>query len=107
MTEGQVISITGFEPLQIAVPKCKQFVGTVRIELPAVHLKVYDLSLAGLLPGAHIGADASILALTLNLAEPGITDADMMKFIIEAQEELAAAWRAAQQFLDDRGALLG
>jgi hypothetical protein len=58
------------------------------------------------LAGAHIGADGEVLGLDMDIPEPGITAAEMMTFILAAQEQLAEMWRIAQRELDRQGALL-
>ncbi len=101
------VSITSFDPLTVAWPAVDRFVGEVEIRLPAVHVQVYDLSLGGLLPGAHIGGDGQIFGLTLSLPEPGLTIGQMTQLIHNARGELCAVWRVYQAELDKRGALLG
>jgi hypothetical protein len=101
------VSITSFDPLTVTWPAVDRYVGAVEVRLPAVHVQVYDLSLGGILPGAHIGGDGQLFGLTVTLPEPGLTVGQMSQFIHDARAELRAAWRAYQAELDKRGALLG
>jgi hypothetical protein len=101
------VSITSFDPLTVAWPAVDRFVGDVTISLPAVHVRMYDLSLGGLLPGAHIGGDGQLFGLTVTLPEPGLTVGQMSQFIHDARAELREVWRVYQAGLDKRGALLG
>jgi len=101
------VSITSFEPLTVTWPAVDRFVGDVTITLPAVHVQVYDLSLGGALPGAHIGGDGQLFGLTVTLPEPGLTVGQMADFIHRARGELRTIWQAYQTELDKRGALLG
>ena len=100
------VSILSFEPLTVAMPEVEMFVGDVHIALPDVHVKIYDLSMGGILPGAHLGSDSQLFGLNLSLQEPGITTVQMYEFIREARKELAEMWRIVQNTLDEHGALL-
>jgi hypothetical protein len=102
-----VISITSFDPLTIALPATPtSYTGDVFIRFPAVHLQIYDLSLGGLLPGAHIGADDQLFGLTLRLDANTMTGGQMVEFIQAASTELQAMHRIVQATLDEHGALL-
>lgn len=106
MTAALEVSITSFDPLTVQWPAADRFVGEVTITLPAVHVQVYDLSLGGILPGAHIGGDGQLFGLTVTLPEPGLTVGQMSQFIHDARAELRQIWAAYQEELDKRGALL-
>jgi hypothetical protein len=101
------VSITSFDPLTVTWPAVDRYVGEVRIALPAVHVQVYDLSLGGILPGAHIGGDGQLFRLTVTLPEPGLTVGQMSQFIHDARATLREVWQTCQAELDKRGALLG
>lgn len=103
----QVVTIDGFDPLKVSIPRAERFAGVVRIQLPPVHLVIYDLSLGGILDGApHIGADARVTDLVLTLGEPGITGAQLFDLIYAAQDRFRDIWQAMQRAMDERGALL-
>jgi hypothetical protein len=79
--------------------------GKVTLELPAVHVQLYDLSMGGLLPGAHIGGDMTLAGLSFDTGDVGITPGQLADFITTAQGELKQIWRIYQDELDKRGAL--
>ena len=103
--DGVRVRITAFEPLTVELP-AGRIAGKVTIELPAVHVQLYDLSLGGLLPGAHIGGDIGVVGLSFDAADVGMTPGQIADFITRAQPELKQIWRAYQDELDKRGALL-
>jgi hypothetical protein len=100
------VRIQSFDPLTIAMPRQDVFVGDVTLRMPALHVKLYDLSLGGALPGAHIGSDIEIFVWHMQLGEPGLTAAKMLTFIHAAQDEFKQGWQIMQDELDKRGALL-
>lgn len=100
------VRILSFDPLTIAMPRQDVFVGNVTLRMPAIHLKIYDLSMGDLLPGAHIGSDTELFVWHMELGEPGITAEKMMAFIYAAQDEFRKAWQLMQDELDKHGALL-
>jgi hypothetical protein len=100
------IRIKSFDPVVIELPKVQTFIGETRIILPPLHLQLYDLSLDGALPGAHIGSDAELAGVTITLSKPGIDAAEMLTFIMAAQDQFKAMWKIVQRELDKHGALL-
>lgn len=107
MGQRTEIHISGFNPLQVTLPKVDVFVGEVEILLPDVHVKWVDLSMGiDLLKGAHIGSDGPALGLKVDIEEPGVSPKEMMGFILDAQDVLEKVWRKGQEILDEHGPLL-
>jgi hypothetical protein len=103
----QEVSITSFDPLTVTLPAAPTiFTGDLFIRFPDVHVKLYDLSLGGLLPGAHIGGDGQLFGLTLHLRENTMTGGQIVEFIQAARAELIEMHRIVQVTLDAHGALL-
>jgi hypothetical protein len=101
------IVITSFHPLNVTLPPQEQLVGKVHIVLPDIHVQVYDLSMGiDLLKGAHLGSDAPMLGLDIDLPEP-VATGEFMKFIIASRDMLEEAWKLRQKRFDEKGALLG
>jgi hypothetical protein len=100
------VSIASFEPFSMTLPTEQVIVGEVKIILPAVHLKVYDLSMGGLLPGAHIGADDRIASVSITLPGPGVSLGEFVEFINRGRDDLREIWRIMQGELDKHGPLL-
>ena len=102
---GVRVRITAFEPLTVELP-AGRIAGKVTIELPAVHVQLYDLRMGGLLPGTHIGGDIGMAGLSFDTGDVGMTPGQLADFITTAQDELRQMWRVYQDELDKRGALL-
>jgi hypothetical protein len=101
------IVISSFHPLSVTLPPEEQLVGKVRIVLPDIHVQMFDLSMGiRQLKGAHLGSDAPILGLDIDLPEP-VDTGDFMKFIIASRDELEEMWKLGQKQFDEKGALLG
>jgi len=100
------VRIKSFDPILIELPNVQTLTGEVRIVLPPIHLQIYDLSLGGALPGAHLGSDAEIAGLTMTLQEPGMKASDMLAFIMAAQDDLKKMWDIWQAEFTKHGALL-
>lgn len=99
--------ITGFHPLNVTLPPGEEVVGKIRIVLPPIHVKVYDLSMGiDLLHGAHLGSDVPILGLDLEATEPVPVEA-LMAFIVKSKDDLEQIWKLGQTQFDKKGALLG
>lgn len=96
------VTIKSFDPLEVSFPN-EPLTGPIHLILPPAHIKVWDLSMGGALPGAHIGADVEGPCLTLT-AEEGFewSRADMIEFITQAQDEIKGIWLLYQEELDKR-----
>ena len=75
---------------------------------PDVHLKLYDLSMGGAIPGAHIGGDARPFSLDFEVGEPGMTVGEVTQFVADAEEQLKKMHAVIQEemagrFLMERG----
>lgn len=102
-----VVSIINFDPLNVVFPNVDTYTGKLRLELPAVHVKLCDLSMDGLIPGGpYIGGDGQIFGLDINLGEKTLTAGQMMELIQKSRLELSEMHRIIQQTLDEHGALL-
>ena len=92
-----------FDPLRITLPGAGPFAGTVHIILPEFHLKFHDLSMGGILGGAHIGADGRCWSLDIpDIPEPGMTAGQLTAFVEAAQDELKKMHRLIQAEMDKK-----
>lgn len=105
-----IISVTSFDPLVMQLPAAAQVANILVIKLPALHLKVFDLSMGGIVPGApHIGADAQMLEVTITTKNPEddpFTLGWSVNYIADSLETLKEAWKIAQDLINAQGALL-
>jgi len=85
-----------FEPYRVTMPVQKRFIGRADIVFPDHHLKLVDLSLHG----AHIGGDARVFALHVDLGESGMDAGDMIAFLANSQRQMESLHRAVQMDLD-------
>lgn len=106
MTEPTEIRIKGFHPLDISLPEGDTVQGVVRIVLPDIHVQLLDLSMGGILQGAHIGSDAALYGYELELPE-SVEISKLMQFVIASREQLEEMWKLIQAEYDKKGALLG
>lgn len=107
MDDVTEIIIKSFHPLDVQLPDCDTLEGKVKFVLPAVHLKLYDLSLDGIIPGdPHIGGDAPMFCVSANFPSP-VDIGKVMQFVVKSKDDLETLWKAYQAELDKRGALLG
>ena len=92
-----------FDPLRITLPGPGPFVGKVRIVLPEVHVKLVDLSMGGILPGAHVGSEGRLWSLDIpDVPEPGMTAGQVTEFVAAAEKELKRMWELIQEEMDNR-----
>jgi len=99
------VTITKFNPLTIAWPNAP-LAGKIRLVLPPIHIQVYDLSMGiDLLKGAHLGGDAPILGIDIELSE-SINKGDLMNFIEATKDKLEELWSLGQKEFNKKGALL-
>lgn len=107
MTDSTIVSITSFEPLSIVFPNVEMYTGDIFLAFPAVHVKLYDLSMGGIIPGQpHIGGDGQIFGFTLHLGTNSMTHGDIIELIRVSKAHLIEMHRIVQQTLDKHGALL-
>ena len=67
MTEP-TITILSFDPLQMQLPSAPAAFAIVVVRLPPVHLKLFDLSLGGIIPdGPHIGTELPMADIVITL----------------------------------------
>jgi hypothetical protein len=99
-----LIIIESFDPLRLQLPAEMRLADQVRVRLPPVHIRLFDLSLGGLIP--DIGLDAPMTELIITLAEPATVGNifDAIAGNIDAWRDL---WLASQQALDKCGPILG
>ena len=104
MTDGPVHEVLlSFDPLRIELPGPGPFAGTVRIVLPEHHVRLIDLSMGGILPGAHVGGEGRIASWNiLDIPEPGMEAADLLNFIAEAEGQFKEMHRLIQEQMDGR-----
>jgi len=89
-----------FKPYRVTMPIQKRFVGRVDIVFPDHHLKIADLSMGGALPGAHVGSDARVFALHMDIKEPGMRAGDVIAFLADSRKNMETLYQAVQQELD-------
>lgn len=106
MAEIHEVSVS-FDPLRIELPGAGPFIGEIHIVLPEHHYTVMDLSLGGIIPGAHFGADGRGWALKFAVGEPGMKAGDLLRFIEETEHLLKQAHGLIQEELDKRPLLGG
>jgi hypothetical protein len=99
------IIITSFHPLSVTLPEGDTLEGKVRIVLPDVHVQLIDLSMGGIIPGAHLGSDAAIVGYNIEFLEP-VETVEIMKFVVKSADLFEQIWEAYQAEFDKKGALL-
>lgn len=102
MTEP-TITILSFDPLQMQLPSAPAAFAIVVVRLPPVHLKLFDLSLGGIIPdGPHIGTELPMADIVITLKEPAALGkiVDMIAASVDRWREI---WQATQRFADDYG----
>lgn len=106
MSDQTTMKILQFSPLQLELPAIEVLSGTVNIMLPSHHYTVKDLSMGGLIPGAHLGSDAAIWQSTIELDDNELPIGEIVEFIIKARGEFEQLHKLIQARLDERGPLL-
>ena len=102
MTEP-TITILSFDPLQMQLPSAPAAFAKVIVRLPPVHLKLFDLSLCGIIPdNPHIGAELPLTEITISLKEPA-TPGEIVDMIAGSVDMWREVWQATQRFADDYG----
>ncbi len=95
--------LVDFNPLRITLPGTGPFAGKIRIVLPEVHLKLWDLSMGtDLLGGAHIGSDARAWSVDFDAPEPGIKAGELAQFVADCEPQLREMHRIIQEEMDKR-----
>lgn len=101
-----VIHILSFDPLRLELPAGNKVVGKVAIRLPPVHLRLYDLSMGGIIDGSpHIGADTPLWDITFNLEKP-IPLSKLVSLVTTKANDFKAVWKQAQSVLDEAEPLI-
>lgn len=101
-----VIHILSFDPLRLELPAGKKVVGKVAIRLPPVHLRLYDLSMGGIIDGSpHLGADTPMWDITLDVPKP-IPLSKLVDLVTTKADHFKAVWQVAQNALDEAAPLV-
>jgi len=88
------------DPFGVTLPGPGPFAGRIAVELPEHHVKLYDLSMGGVLPGAHVGGEGRVFHLEMDVPEPGLTASEIMEWLAGAQEQLRELHAVVQRELD-------
>lgn len=97
------IAILSFDPLRLELPENLEPTTEVLVCLPPVHIKLFDLSMGGLVPDdPHIGMDAPITNITIILPKP-TSVGDIVSMISASASTWRALWLASQKALDNCG----
>ena len=102
MTEP-TITILSFEPLQMQLPLASAAFAIVVVRLPPVHLKLFDLSLGGIIPDdPHVGTELPMTDIVITLQEP-VALGKIVDMIATSVDRWREIWQATQRFADDYG----
>ena len=102
MTEP-TITILSFDPLQMQLRSAPAAFAIVVVRLPLVHLKLFDLSLGGIIPdGPHIGTELPMADIVIALKEPAALG-KIVDMIAASVDRWCEIWQASQRFADDYG----
>ena len=100
-----VVHIFSFDPLHLELPQTPVLSGTVRVRLPPVRLKLFDLSLGGIIPDSpYIGTEVPIADITIGLIEP-MKVGEIVDLIANTATSWQALWQAVQESVDEHGAI--
>ena len=97
------ITILSFDPLQMQLPLASAAFAIVVVRLPPVHLKLFDLSLGGIIPDdPHVGTELPVTDIVITLKEP-VALGKIVDMIAASVDRWCEIWQATQRFADDYG----
>jgi len=104
MEPRSTVKINSFEPLQVELPE--KLIIPLRLILPTLKIKLYDLSMGGLLPGAAIVSDGQFFSLDMT-GEEG-TELELgkfMEFVRKSLPQLKEMHKLAQEKMNEKALL--
>jgi len=79
MEPASIVKINKFDPLTMELPE--KIMLPARLYLPNIRLKLYDLSMGGIIPGAALTSDAQVFCLDIGTEEDAGTEFEIGKFM--------------------------
>lgn len=99
------IAILKFDPLTLELPNVPMIEDEVVIQLPPVHLTIYDLSMGGIIDGhPHIGTDVPLVNVTIKLTAP-LALGTVVDMIVGGLDLWRDAWQAGQDAVKGKALL--
>lgn len=99
------VRITQFNPLLLEVGEL-EFPEGVAVDFPPLDLKIMDLSMGGIMPGAGVIAkDAALITQYINTPGATLTISQVIEMLLRLQGDFFEAWKAASVALKEKSIL--
>lgn len=99
------VRITQFNPILLEVGDL-EFPEGVAIDFPPLDLKVMDLSMGGIMPGAGVIAkDAALMTQYIKAPGATLTISQVIEMLLKLQDDFFEAWKAASVALNEKSIL--